>query len=376
MSPATAPRPAKDLRVLVVEGDTGAMSVVASGDLATLFRPGDVVVVNDAATLPASLAARTAQGDAVELRLVSRALHGGDQCWTVALLGAGDWRTRTEDRPPPSPVLVGDRLFVGERLVATVVERHAESARLVDVELSVRSGRAGGAAEVWSELYRVGRPVQYAYMSEPLALWDVQNVYGGRPWAVEMPSAGRVFRAETLLELRRRAVELVQVTHAAGLSSVGDEAIDTRLPLPERYEVPEATWRAIARARSRGGRVVAVGTSVVRALESAALSGKAAGVTDLHIGPATPRAVVDAVLTGVHDVDTSHFRLLLAFADHDVLGRVQERAEREGLLGHEMGDACLVWGQPRDNLRVDREQAIRAPSSKRGEAGVLGSPAR
>jgi S-adenosylmethionine:tRNA ribosyltransferase-isomerase len=338
----------------LVADASGAIRIVPRAELAELFSPGDLVVVNDAATLPASLFADTAAHARVELRLVSfRGATTTEVAWTVVLLGAGDYRTRTEDRPPPPPVALGERLVIAKDLVATVVAVRLESPRMVDVSFSASAGgiEEGGPADVWAALYREGRPVQYAHVPEPLALWDVQNVYAARPWAVEMPSAGRAVRGDTLARLRQRGVDVASVTHAAGLSSVGEPSLDARLPLPERYEVPDATWEAAARARAAGGRVIAIGTSVVRALEGAARAGQSSGITDLRIGPRTRRVVVDAILTGVHDVETSHFDLLGSFASREVLDRMVARAEAAGLFGHELGDACLVWGQPRENLR-------------------------
>ncbi len=354
MIAATRPRPAEELRILVVDGASGTMRVVPSVDLAALFEPGDLLVVNDAATLPASLAGRTTQGDDIELRLVA---HIADRRWIGALFGSGSFRMRTEDRPAPPRVDVGDRLVFGAGLEAIVEGLRPESPRLLEIQLTVADGDPS-LDRIWTALYRAGRPVQYAHVPEPLALWDVQNVYAGRPWAVEMPSAGRAIRARTFIELEERGVEIASVTHAAGLSSIGDASLDALLPLPERYEVTERTWEAIARARKRRGRVVAIGTSVARALEGGARDGRRSGVTDLKIGPGTRRAIVDAVLTGVHEADTSHFALLGAFAKTSVLSRALTRAEEEGLLGHELGDACLVWGEPRDKMAVHYGQSV------------------
>lgn len=322
MRPASAPRPASSIRALVVDGERIDLGHV--DDVVRLLEPGDVVVVNDAATLPASL--RTTDR-AVEVRLMSNL---GDHLWLSVLLGEGDFRTRTEHRPPPPRLDVGARLVFSDDLFAIVEEVRPESPRLLAIRLS--------SARVWEALYRAGRPVQYAHVPEPLALWDVQNVYAGRPWAVEMPSAGRALRAETILRLRDRGVEVVALTHAAGLSSVGDPAIDAMLPMPERYEIPKATWDAVKSAR----RVVAIGTSVVRALETAARTGELAGTSDLSIGPRTPLLVVDAVLTGVHEADTSHYALLRAFAPESTLARVLDTAERRELYGHEFGDVLFV----------------------------------
>lgn len=338
MRPAPSPRPLRDHRVLVVDAARGDLRVLAGEALASAFEPNDLLVVNDAATLPASLVG-TADGAPVEARLVHWV---EDRRWTAALFGDGDHRTPTEHRSPPPPADVLD--FGGLR--ARVVARHALSPRLVDLAFDAASDAA-----FWSALYRVGRPVQYAHVPEPLALWDVQNVYAGRPWAVEMPSAGRVLRMATLLALRARGVAVATLTHAAGISSVGDLAIDAQLPFPERYEVEEETWEAIARARAARGRIVAIGTSVLRALEGGARAGRRSGVTDLRIGPGFRRSIVDAVLTGVHDVGTSHFELLHAFASPALLARTLAHAEAHGLVGHELGDACLVWGEARASWR-------------------------
>lgn len=346
MTPAVMPRPARSLRILVVDATSGARRAVSSTKLHELLEPGDLVVVNDASTLPASLDARTVAGAAIELRLAGAVENEtGVVRFRAALLGAGDHHTRTEDRPAPPDVAVGEALRVGDELVARVIGAAAFSPRLVELELSLvgRSApRVASTSAIWAALYRSGKPVQYAHVPEPLALWDVQNVFAGRPWAVEMPSAGRVLRIESLLDLRRRGIEIASVTHAAGLSATGDPAIDARLPLPERFEVPERTARAVARAKARGGRVLAVGTSVVRSLESFARG--TTGTTDLLLGPGVRRLVVDGLLTGVHDSDTTHFELLGAFVERGVLDSALATAAREELYGHEFGDAWLVWG--------------------------------
>src|SRR6185503_15959730 len=106
-----------------------------------------------------------------------------------------------------------------------------------------------------------GRPVQYSYLEGPLELWHVQTLYAGRPWAAEQPSAGRPLTASVLRALEESGVRLAALTHAAGISSTGDAALDALLPLPERYEIPAATVAAIARARAGGGRVIAIGTT-------------------------------------------------------------------------------------------------------------------
>ncbi|MDC0666763.1 S-adenosylmethionine:tRNA ribosyltransferase-isomerase [Nannocystis radixulma] len=346
MNPATAPRDDRaDARLLLIDPATGARADAHVRDLPRWLRPGDLLIVNDAATLPASLRARVWRNDHVSEDMLSddvevRLTGIGDATWRVALLGAGDWRTPTERRPPPPVLQVGDRLVFSEALAAEVVAVSPVSPRLVEL----RFDREGAA--LWGALYRLGRPVQYAYVREPLALWSVQTVFAGRPWAAEMPSAGRPLDWDTLLALRRGGVEIAAVTHAAGLSSTGDAALDAALPLPERFDVPAATVAAIARARARGGRVIAVGTTVVRALEGSVrrFGGLQAGAgeTDLVLGPDFVPRVVDGVITGMHGPGESHFELLRAFAGEAALRSAFEHAVAGGYMGHEFGDAALI----------------------------------
>jgi S-adenosylmethionine:tRNA ribosyltransferase-isomerase len=334
---ATAPRadPAGE-RLLVVDPGAGTIDDRRVDDLPALLRAGDVVVVNDAATLPASLVGRTAAGAPVELRLLGRAASGDE--WPVLAFGDGDWRTQTEDRPQPPPLAAGDEVvFAG--LVARVARVSAESPRLLDV----RFDRAGG--RLLEALYARGRPVQYAYLPEPRALSAFQTPFAGRPWAAEMPSAGRVLTAARVRALREAGIAVLPLTHAAGPSSTGDPVLDARLPLPEAYEIPAATAAAVRDARAGGGRVVAAGTTVVRALESAAADGRrggGAGVARLRLGAGHRLVVVDAILTGMHEPGSSHFDLLTAFAPADVLERAYRAAEGADYRAHEFGDSMLV----------------------------------
>ncbi len=338
MTPATWPRAAPDeARLLRIDPGRAALSDARIADLPRILRAGDLVVVNDAATLPASLGGRTSGGEVVEVRLLGSA-HGGD--FTAVLFGGGDWRARTEDRPPP-PLREQDRLILGKDLVATLTGVSPLSARLV----TLRFDREGEA--LWSALYLHGRPVQYSYIERPLALVHVQTAYASRPWAAELPSAGRPLTLGLLLRLRRGGVGLATLTHAAGLSSTGDPILDAQLPLPEPFEIPLDTVEAVERTKAAGGRVVAVGTTVVRALEGAAAAGEGRlhpgpGVTDLRIGAAYRPRVVDGLLTGIHEPGTSHFALLTAFAPTALLERAYQYAEAAGYVGHEFGDSSLI----------------------------------
>lgn len=342
MKPARTPPPRRDrVRLLAVDPGAGRSADLPFGHLAELLDPGDLLVVNDAATLPASLSGVTAAGAPVELRLVAPAgALDQEREWQAAALGAGDWRTPTEHRPLPPPLPAGTRLRFGA-LGAEVLGHADISPRLVHV----RFDPAGAA--LWQALYAAGKPIQYAHLDDELALWSVQTLFAARPWAVEMPSAGRAITGAALGALRGRGVEVARLTHAAGLSATGDPAIDRALPLPERYEIPAPTARAVDRARARGGRIIAAGTTVVRALEgcAAAHGGRVqggSGVTELVISPGFVPAVVDGLLTGMHEPESSHFRLLQAFASPALLAGAWDRATRLGYRGHELGDTCLI----------------------------------
>jgi len=328
------------IRLLVIDPASQRMRAGLIDELPELLAPDDLVVVNDAATLPASLPARTEAHAAVEIRLL-----GPDDAgvFPAVLFGAGDFRTRTEDRPAPPPLRVGDRLQVGAQLSARILSLSPLSERLVTLRFDLQ-----GSA-LWAQLYAAGKPVQYANQPEPLALWSVQTLYAARPWAAEMPSAGRPLSMRMLARFAERGVHVATLTHAAGLSSTGDPRIDSALPLPERYEIPEPTVTAIERTRARGGRVVAIGTTVVRALEASSLRGHGrlqagTGIATLRIGPDYEPRVVDGLLSGIHAPEESHFALLSAFADRALLQRGHTYAHTLGYREHEFGDASLLLG--------------------------------
>ena len=198
-------------------------------------------------------------------------------------------------------------------------------------------------------LVRHGRPIQYAHIPEPLMLWDVWTKIAADPIAFEAPSAGFALDWRTLKGWRERGVDFATLSHAAGLSSTGDAALDRRLPFDEFYRIPEACASAIEAAKSRSGRVIAIGTSVVRALESAA---NADGTVRAGEGRASGRIargarlrVVDAILTGVHQPGESHYELLRAFADDKVLDHVHAAVKERDYRAHEFGDSLLIERQ-------------------------------
>ena len=327
------------VRLVTIERASDAVAITRFASLPSLLRAGDLVVVNDAATLPASLRGIAERGERFELRL--SAPIDGNRLYGV-LLGDGDHRTRTEHRAAPPALALGDRVELGDRrgphLHAQVV---AAAGRRVEL-IARESGDP-----LWQALYASGKPVQYAHRPELLPLYAVQTAYAGRPWAAEMPSAGRPLTWEVLLGLRRAGVAIATLTHAAGLSSTGDDGLDRALPWPERYEIPRRTIDAIATAKARDGRVIAIGTTVVRALEACAVGNDGAlvagsGVATLRLDASHRLRVVDGLVSGLHAPGESHFDLLAAFAPRDRLVRAVELAAAHGLSSHELGDACLI----------------------------------
>jgi S-adenosylmethionine:tRNA ribosyltransferase-isomerase len=306
-----------------------------------LLRRGDLVVANDAATLPASLrGVHGRTGAPVEVRLAGRPSLAPEDVnrFSAVVFGGGDFHTRTEDRPAPPPLSDGDRLVLGP-LRARVARTHGHP-RLVSLLFE------GTPDEVWAGLARHGRPIQYAHVDEPLALWDVWTRIAGPPAAFEPPSAGFALDWRALAAMRARGVGFETITHAAGISSTGDEELDRLLPFDEPYRIPAATADAVGRAKATGGRVVAVGTSVVRALEHAAAADgtvrAGSGLATQHIGPETRLRVVDAILSGTHEAGTSHYELLRAFLDDETLRRTTDELDARGYLTHEFGDSVLI----------------------------------
>ena len=335
LAPARGPRSWREVRLLHIDPAAERLEDATLATLPERLEPGDLLIVNDAATLPASLALTS---HAAELRLVG---HEGDARFRAVVFGNGDWRTPTERRGPPPRLRANERFCAGE-LCGRTTAVDAQEPRLISLRFELTG------AELFAALYRVGRVVQYAYLERALELWDVQSRFASRPWAFEPPSAGLPLSFESLEALRQRGVELGWLTHAAGLSSTGSASLDRRLPFPERYELPPATVAAVERTRALGGRVVAVGTSVVRALESNyADFGRlraGAGEARLVLGPESQLSVVSGLFTGMHAPNTSHFSLLGAFAPARLLERANDHVIDAGYLQHEFGDSCLILG--------------------------------
>lgn len=371
-------RPAS-ARLLVIDA-AGRVTQSPRARWLDFLERGDLVVANDAATLPASLGAVHARtGQPIEVRLAAwrSAVSGATAAFDAIVFGSGDYRTRTEDRSPPPKLAPGDDLIFGT-LTATVV-------RLLDHPRLVRVRFAASAAAFWQHVAHGGRPIQYAHLQQPIALWDSWTSIAAAPVAFEPPSAGFVIAWRDVASMRERGIGFATLTHAAGLSSTGDAALDRRLPLAEWYRISASTAAAIADARAGRGRIIAVGTTVVRAVEHAA--GRPGGVraaerqATQRISAHTPLRIVDALVTGTHEPGSSHHELLRAFASDGVLEDAARTLDADGFRTHEFGDSMLVFADGRAQARgaIPRANVARAAQKHRVNAAACcrrGDPVR
>lgn len=329
-----------DAKLLVVDAQRNLIHVPRSA-FVDFLHADDLVIANDAATLPASLTGiHQPTGRPIEVRLAGR--HSLDPSdinrFSAVVFGEGDFHMRTEDRPLPPPLHTGDTLELGS--LRATVERVLGHPRLVALRF------AGTADEVWSGLASHGKPIQYSHLQSSLELWDVWTKIAGPPVAFEPPSAGFVLDWRVLAAIREHKAGFATITHAAGISSTGDEDLDRLLPFDEPYHIPLSTAKAVEATRQRGGRVIAVGTTVVRALEDAVTDDghlrSGDGIATRRIGPSTQLRVVDAILSGTHERGTSHYELLRAFLEDSTLERATAELDARGYRTHEFGDSVLI----------------------------------
>jgi len=312
-----------DVALLVATRHDLAVSHARFRDLPRVLSSGDLLVVNVSATLAA----------AVETRLGEQPLQlwlstpGPDGTWLVEL--------RTGDRRPYPRPPMGARLELPGGAHAELIARFAGSERL-----SV--ARVECDAPLEDYLRRHGRPIRYGYVPEPWPLDTYQTVFALEPGSAEMPSAARPCTAKLVTELVARGALIAPVTLHTGVSSLEQG----ESPFPERFHVPAATARLVNAVRGWGGRVIAVGTTVVRALETVATAdgtvSPGEGWTNLIVTPERGILAVDGLLTGWHEPESSHIQLLEAAAGRELLERSHRAALEHRYLWHEFGDLHLI----------------------------------
>jgi S-adenosylmethionine:tRNA ribosyltransferase-isomerase len=314
-----------EVRLMALRPDS-----VTSGrfrDLPSLLDPGDLVVVNTSATLPGRLPVRRADGVTVPLHW-STTLDDGD--WVVEL-------RRSDNRGPDLGCEPGTRLELPGDVEITLLAGYPDPAR----PSRLWRARTSPAVDATVYLPAHGSPIEYGYLRGDFELAAFQNVYATQPGSAEMASAGRPFTAEVLVALMARGVPVVPLVLHTGVSS--PELHEP--PYPERFAVPEVTARLVNSTRRAGARVVAVGTTVTRALETVTDEdgGTRAGEgwTDIVLGRERPARVVTGLITGLHEPEASHLQLLEAVAGPELVAAAYERAVAERYLWHEFGDSML-----------------------------------
>ncbi|MEO8690170.1 MAG: S-adenosylmethionine:tRNA ribosyltransferase-isomerase [Solirubrobacteraceae bacterium] len=335
-----------EVRLLVARRDRPALVHDSFRGLPAHLRAGDLLVVNTSATIPAALPATRADGTAVDLHLSTPVPGAVDASKGRVLVAPGS--AAGAGHPSPRWVVelrragarfrsagAGERLSLPAGGTAELVASYLSPGRLWIAALAL-------PAPLDRYLAEHGRPIAYGYVARPRPLRDLQTVFAGEPGSAEMPSAGRPFSRRVLDDLFARGVQVAPLVLHTGVASLerGER------PYPERYRVSAATATRVNAHRAAGGRVIAVGTTVVRALETvAAPDGRVeagAGWTGLMITPERGVRAIDGLITGWHEPDASHLLMLEAVGGRDLIERSYDAALTAGYRWHEFGDSHLI----------------------------------
>lgn len=336
-----------DVRMIVSDLSTGRVTDTHFRALPQFLRPGDLLVLNTSATLPAALTAMRSDGSEIVVHWSSPLPPGEAETASGDSLG----NFRTSHNPRGSGAAGGSMLAVveprhvelnkGETLtlpgggLATMVEPYRDSRRLWIARLDID-------VPIADYLRRWGRPIRYPYVVKPFPLSAYQTVYARNEGSAEMASAGRAFTRPMLVCLRRQGVGLAKLVLHTGVASLESH----ERPYEEWYDVPLRTAERVRAAKAAGGRVIAVGTTVVRALESS-VDGDgqviaSRGWTDVVITPERGVRVVNGLLTGLHEPRATHLAMLEAIAGRETIERAYAVALEREYLWHEFGDLHLI----------------------------------
>ncbi|HYU52217.1 MAG TPA: S-adenosylmethionine:tRNA ribosyltransferase-isomerase [Gemmatimonadaceae bacterium] len=328
-----------EVRLMVSCVSTNAIAHTRFSHFPDFLAPGDVVVVNTSATINAALeAVREASDGSAPNIMLHLSTPLAPKQWVVELR-----RHSAKGTSPLLDAVPGERLRLPAGATATLVAPYQpESDEAFDGRVRLWIADLTLGDDVVSYAARYGSPIRYSYVPNRWPLWYYQTVFAAEPGSAEMPSAGRAFTHEIIEHLAGKGVRVVPLVLHTGVSSL--EANEP--PYPERYRVPYATANAVNSARSRRSRVVAVGTTAVRALESVAddegFVRGGSGWTNLVITPERGLRVVTAILTGLHDAKASHLSMLEALAGRDHVDLAYRAALRNRYLWHEFGDLHLL----------------------------------
>jgi S-adenosylmethionine:tRNA ribosyltransferase-isomerase len=315
------------VRMMVAHRADLSIAHAHAHDLPQFLDDGDLVVVNTSGTLAAALDARGADGTPLVVHLSQRM---PDDRWLVELRRPNGHATEPWFDDPPGTIV---RLASGGAL--RLLTRFESSTRLWVATLDLPD-------PLLTFLAVHGRPIRYGYVTRDWPLDVYQNVYAREPGSAEMPSAGRPFTPELVTRLVAKGVSVTPLVLHTGVSSL--EANEH--PYPEWYRVPASTAARVNATRDNGGRVIAIGTTVVRALESVVdrdrIVHAGEGWTDVVVTPERGARAVDGLLTGWHEPEASHLQMLEAIAGRALLDVSYAAASAEGYLWHEFGDVHLI----------------------------------
>ncbi len=323
------------VRLMVADARADHITHAAFSELPEFLAAGDLAVVNVSETLPAAVAATRADGTAVRVHFATRAPKLDDR-WRVVELRSADGARPARGHAGETITLPGPDAAHPRQLA--LVAPYASGSRL----LLARLDGLGASESVEGLLRHHGQPIRYGYVRHAWPLAAYQNVYARVPGSAEMPSAGRPVTHRLISELATRGIAVAPITLHCGVSSPERH----EPPFPEEYEVPESTARLVNTTRAGGGRVIAVGTTVVRALETVASANGSvvagSGWTSLVIDPDRGVHAVDGLITGWHEPEASHLWMLAALAGEPFLERCYRAALDHGYLWHEFGDSHLI----------------------------------
>jgi S-adenosylmethionine:tRNA ribosyltransferase-isomerase len=306
------------VKLLVQDRNSGQYFHNSFENLSSYLQKGDVLILNNSRTIPAVLHTI----DQVEIRLARKLT---DDTWEALI--------------PVAQKQIGNRLLFQNQVEAKIIKKNKKTP-LLTIQFNI----IGDA--FYEFLYQFGSPIRYEYLKHEWPIHTFQTVFSSVPGSIEMPSAGRALSWKMLADLQQKGIEIGFIQLHTGLSYYENDIWPDPSEHPETYTVSENVVHLIQSAKARGSRVIAVGTTVVRALESAVDSNfnlqATSGETTLYIKPDSSLHVVDGLLTGFHEPEASHLDMLSAFIPVNQLLTAYQEAINQGYLWHEFGDMNLL----------------------------------
>ncbi|MDQ1145553.1 S-adenosylmethionine:tRNA ribosyltransferase-isomerase [Bacillus sp. SORGH_AS 510] len=312
------------VKLMVLDRQTGNITHDLFFQLASYLSKGDVLVLNSSKTVPAILKSDVYRADnniqkEIEIRLARR-------------INEYSWEALAD-----FPELKEGDLLKFSSTLHGIVSEISTKGPFIKILFSKQG------ASLFDEIYALGEPVRYEYINKPWGLEYYQTVFATQPGSVEMPSAGRAFSWELLFNLKKKGVQLVFIQLHTGLSYLLDDKWDhSPTENYEQYRISTEGWETILHAKVEGRRVIAVGTTVVRAMETVARNGVLSGWTNLYIKPTSKLKIANGIITGMHEPEASHLDMLSAFIEKDLLSNAYIEALDKGYLWHEFGDMNLI----------------------------------